>query len=182
MLLAIIFMSISTNHVTVSSGLKALAARPNHTIRELGRDVRCNTFQRCFSSLRILRLPRLPTKESSAFGRAIENDYAQIRAKYRAENPSSILSSRLFPKSEIGTPENPIVLAHGLLGFDKLHLAGPLFPGLQYWRGITEALAANGIEVITASVPASASIKERAEKLSDEIMNKAHGKSVNIIA
>lgn len=94
------------------------------------------------------------------------------------------MTTKLLPKneSEIGTPKNPIVLAHGLLGFDQLHLAGPLLPGLQYWRGITEALAANGIEVITASVPASASIRERAEKLSGEIMSKAHGKSVNIIA
>lgn len=82
----------------------------------------------------------------------------------------------------IETPTNPIVLAHGLLGFDKLHLAGPLFPGLQYWRGITQALTANGIEIITASVPASASIEERAAILSNEIMMKAHGKSVNIIA
>ena len=82
----------------------------------------------------------------------------------------------------IETPRNPIVLAHGLLGFDRLHLAGPLFPGVQYWRGITKALTANGIEIITASVPASASIEERAARLSNEIMVKAHGKSVNIIA
>ena len=87
-----------------------------------------------------------------------------------------------MPKLLIETPKNPIVLAHGLLGFDELHLAGPLFPGLRYWRGITEALTANGIEVITASVPASASIEERAAKLSNDIMNKAQGKSVNIVA
>ena len=75
-----------------------------------------------------------------------------------------------------------MVLAHGLLGFDELHLLGHLFPGLHYWRGITEALTANGVEVITASVPASASIEERAQKLREDIQEKAHGKSVNIIA
>ena len=80
------------------------------------------------------------------------------------------------------TPEHPIVLAHGLLGFDELHLAGKILPGLHYWRGITEALAANGIEVITASVPPSASIEERAAKLGKDIEGKAHGKSVNIVA
>lgn len=53
---------------------------------------------------------------------------------------------------------------------------------MQYWRGITEALQANGIEVIIASVPASASIEQRAAKLSLEIEKKANGKSVNIIA
>ncbi|MCJ1362359.1 hypothetical protein MMC16_001462 [Acarospora aff. strigata] len=80
------------------------------------------------------------------------------------------------------TPKNPIVLAHGLLGFDELHLAGKFFPGLHYWRGITEVLASNGVEVITASVPASASIEQRAARLGEDINKKAGGKSVNIIA
>lgn len=80
------------------------------------------------------------------------------------------------------TPKHPIVLAHGLLGFDELRLAGKHFKGLQYWRGITEALQANGIEVIIARVPPSASIEERAAKLSKDIEEKAGGKSVNIIA
>ena len=80
------------------------------------------------------------------------------------------------------TPTHPIVLAHGLLGFDELHLAGSLLPGVQYWRGITEALTANGASVITASVPPSASIESRAAKLSENIEAKAKGESVNIIA
>lgn len=80
------------------------------------------------------------------------------------------------------TPTHPIVLAHGLLGFDELHLAGSLIPGVQYWRGITEALTSNGASVITASVPPSASIEERAATLSQNIEAKAHGESVNIIA
>ena len=61
-------------------------------------------------------------------------------------------------------------------------MAGKWLPGVHYWRGITDALVANGAEVITASVPASASIEERAEKLSQEIARKAKDKSVNIIA
>lgn len=52
---------------------------------------------------------------------------------------------------------------------------------MRYWRGIKEALTANNIEVITASVPPSASIEERAARLSDDIEKKAGGKSVNII-
>ena len=80
------------------------------------------------------------------------------------------------------TPKNPIILAHGLLGFSELRLAGKLLPGIHYWRGITEALAAKGIEVITASVPPSASIEERALKLGRDIAEKANGKKVNIIA
>ena len=99
----------------------------------------------------------------SILGRAIKDDYATIRSQYQ-------------------TPTNPIVLAHGLLGFDELHVAGRLLPGVHYWRGITEALTANGVEVITASVPASASIEERAAKLGKDIEQKAGGKSVNVVA
>lgn len=68
------------------------------------------------------------------------------------------------------------------MGFDELRLAGSFLPGVHYWRGITEALQANGCEVITASVPASGSIEERAAKLGQDIATKANGKSVNIIA
>lgn len=82
----------------------------------------------------------------------------------------------------IATPKHPVVLAHGLMGFDELRLAGSLLPGVHYWRGITEAMKANGIEVITASVPATGSIEERALKLGQDIAAKANGKSVNIIA
>ena len=79
-------------------------------------------------------------------------------------------------------PKYPIVLAHGLLGFDELRLAGRFLPGVQYWRGIKEALSAQGIEVITATVPPSGSIEERAEELARDIEAGARGKDVNIIA
>lgn len=80
------------------------------------------------------------------------------------------------------TPKHPIVLAHGLLGFDELRLAGPLLPGVQYWRGIREALTMKGVEVITATVPPSGSIEQRAEELARDIAVGAQGKDVNIIA
>jgi triacylglycerol lipase len=69
-----------------------------------------------------------------------------------------------------------------LLGFDELRLAGPYLPGVQYWRGIKEALTARGVEVITATVPPSSSIEARAEQLARSIEAEARGKDVNIIA
>ncbi|KAB8290767.1 hypothetical protein EYC80_008404 [Monilinia laxa] len=99
----------------------------------------------------------------SDIGRAIEDDFATIKDCY-------------------ATPKNPIVLAHGLFGFDEFRIAGSLLPAVQYWRGITDALRAKGIEVIIASVPASGSIEERAAVLGQGIAAKANGKSVNIIA
>lgn len=46
-----------------------------------------------------------------------------------------------------------MVLAHGLLGFAELRIAGGWLPAVHYWRGITNALTANGVEVITTAVP-----------------------------
>lgn len=114
-------------------------------------------------------------------GHTIEDEYAAIRDNYGNTQSTSVRVPADFGNRS-ATPKNPIVLAHGLLGFDELHIAGSWFPGIQYWRGITDALRANGIEVITASVPASASIEQRAERLSNDIYKKAQGKSVNIIA
>jgi triacylglycerol lipase len=94
----------------------------------------------------------------------IEDDFAAIRDNYE-------------------TPKNPIILAHGLLGFDELHVTGlPGVPGIKYWYGISEALAAKGVEVITAEVPPSGRIEVRAQRLAEVIERKANGKSVNIIA
>ncbi|KAH8887714.1 alpha/beta-hydrolase [Thozetella sp. PMI_491] len=80
------------------------------------------------------------------------------------------------------TPKNPLVLAHGLLGFAELKLGGAYLPAIQYWHGIRTALSAQGTTVITASVPPSGSIQQRAAKLAQAIAEQAPGKSVNIIA
>lgn len=96
-------------------------------------------------------------------GRLINDDFAAFQEKYQS-------------------PKHPIVLAHGLMGFDELHLAGRYLSGIQYWRGIKEVLVANDVHVITTSVPATGSIEERAKALEKDITEKAAGKDVNIIA
>lgn len=105
-----------------------------------------------------MRDPRLAGE-----GNVIEDAFASIRDDYKA-------------------PKYPIVLAHGLFGFDEIHPAGRMLPGVQYWSGIEEALAVKGIEVITATVPPSDRIEVRAQQLADDISAKANGKAVNIIA
>lgn len=99
---------------------------------------------------------------------------------HKQTHPDQNLQKNYLTSSDV--PKNPIVLAHGLLGFDELRLAGPYLPGVQYWRGIREALTARGVEVITATVPPSASIEQRAEELARDIEAGAKGKDVNIIA
>ncbi|KAI5923182.1 triacylglycerol lipase [Camillea tinctor] len=82
----------------------------------------------------------------------------------------------------IPTPKHPIVLAHGLLGFAELQVAGGWLPAIHYWRGISDALAANGVEVIRPAVPPSGTIEERAAKLAEDILIAAEGREVNIVA
>ncbi|KAI0186782.1 triacylglycerol lipase [Xylaria flabelliformis] len=96
-------------------------------------------------------------------GKRIHDEYAQIKDHY-------------------ATPKLPIVLAHGLLGFAELRLTPGWLPPVHYWRGITEALKANGVHVITTTVPPSGSIEQRAEKLARGIADAAGGREVNIIA
>jgi triacylglycerol lipase len=87
-----------------------------------------------------------------------------------------------YSDHRVAAPKNPIILAHGLFGFDEFHIAGAFLPGVQYWRGIREALAQKHVEVITATVPPSGTIEMRAARLAETIAAKAEGKSVNIIA
>ncbi|KAK6345036.1 hypothetical protein TWF718_006975 [Orbilia javanica] len=96
-------------------------------------------------------------------GRIIEDDFMRLKEHYK-------------------TPKNPIVLSHGLFGFDTLRLLPWSFvPPLQYWGGINEALRSNGCKVIVTAVPPSASIERRAEVLACSIERLAGGQSVNIV-
>ncbi|KAK2762428.1 hypothetical protein FQN53_007532 [Emmonsiellopsis sp. PD_33] len=110
------------------------------------------------SSAAHTRDPRL-----SDLGPLIEDQYASVRNTYLK-------------------PKYPIVLAHGLLGFDELRLAGKYLPGIQYWRGIKDAFAMMGMEVVTVPVLPSGSIEMRAEGLMAGIEERVKGEEVNIIA
>lgn len=101
----------------------------------------------------------------SDLGRLITDDFATLRAEYKA-------------------PQHPIVLAHGLMGFDELRLAGRYLPGIRYWRGIKDAFARHGIECITTAVPTTGSIADRAAAMAAQIAAKVPqpGTPVNIVA
>ncbi|CAG8063084.1 unnamed protein product [Penicillium salamii] len=113
-------------------------------------------------------------------GRVIHDEYSIIRDQYGISRFE--LTSGAAAHFCIDVPKHPVVLAHGLLGFDELRIGGRYLPGVQYWRGIKEALTARGVEVITATVPPSGSIEDRAKELARDIEAGARGKDVNIIA
>lgn len=74
----------------------------------------------------------------------------------------------------------PIVLAHGLLGFDKLGFADVTLA--SYFRGIPEFLREAGNRVIQTAVPPTGSIAARAEALKRRIEIESPDEPVHIIA
>ncbi|KAJ2840928.1 hypothetical protein GGI22_008129, partial [Coemansia erecta] len=78
-------------------------------------------------------------------------------------------------------PRNPVVLCHGLYGFD---VRGPeKLPLLQvhYWRGIREALEKVGTKVVIAKVSGTGGVSERARQLDALLSSKLPEEKVNII-
>jgi triacylglycerol lipase len=73
---------------------------------------------------------------------------------------------------------HPVVLAHGLMGFDELELRGRRH---AYFRGIPEALRELGCEVHLVRVPPLGSVAARAEALAHAVRS-LDAKRVNIIA
>jgi triacylglycerol lipase len=75
----------------------------------------------------------------------------------------------------------PLVLAHGVLGFDVISLAGARH---EYWNGIASPLTSAGADVVAIRVPPTSSIATRAAGLAaavDALVAERGGK-VNIIA
>ncbi|KAJ7507303.1 Alpha/Beta hydrolase protein [Mycena galericulata] len=81
------------------------------------------------------------------------------------------------------TPRYPIVLSHGLYGFDS---RGPSsFPSMRmhYWSNVLNILRDKvGAEVIITSVPGTGSIVSRSEAMDRQLQIKARGRGVNFLA
>ncbi|KAK0487090.1 alpha beta-hydrolase [Armillaria novae-zelandiae] len=81
------------------------------------------------------------------------------------------------------TPRYPIVLCHGLYGFDERGLSS--FPSMrmQYWSNVLRILRKTvGAEVIVTAVPSTGSIASRAESLDRQLSDKAVGRGINLLA
>jgi triacylglycerol lipase len=74
--------------------------------------------------------------------------------------------------------QHPLVLAHGILGFDQLQLPG-VRP--EYFRGVADRLRSLGAEVHTVRVSPLSSVKERAAELARAVQL-IDARRVNIIA
>lgn len=91
------------------------------------------------------------------------------------------LASRAFaaPRAALAT-RHPVVLAHGIMGFRCLQVAGVNFG--NYFRGVEEHLARLGLHVHVPVVGMTNGIPERAQRLKAQIDQMVPTGKVNIIA
>ncbi|KAI8062535.1 Alpha/Beta hydrolase protein [Gongronella butleri] len=90
------------------------------------------------------------------------------------------LLSPVTPRYRI--PRAPIVLCHGLYGFDRM---GPeRVPALQvhYWNEIEQALKKMGCQVVITSVPKTESISKRAQSLHNVLSSIVSNRQINLVA
>ncbi|WFD01308.1 triacylglycerol lipase [Malassezia yamatoensis] len=134
------------------------------------------------------------------FASQADHDAKTIKKKELASESSEKPSSKKTPRPSEGSklaqlmhhpllydpirkPRLPIVLCHGLYGFD---VRGPFF-GLeyQYWSAALDVLRKKiGAEVLVHGVPPTGSIKERAESLHNWLCNSpnvARGQRLNFV-
>ncbi|KAJ2724404.1 hypothetical protein GGI07_002005 [Coemansia sp. Benny D115] len=91
------------------------------------------------------------------------------------------LNAQIPVKPVYIAPRNPVVLCHGLYGFD---VRGPeKLPILQvhYWRGVREALEKIGAKVVVAKVPGTGGVRERAHQLDSLLESRLASQQVNIL-
>ncbi len=74
----------------------------------------------------------------------------------------------------------PIVLVHGLMGFDEVRVAG--YRVRSYFPGIEDALRAAGNRVVTARLSFTAGVAHRAAELRDFLHRELPGEPVHIFA
>jgi len=75
-------------------------------------------------------------------------------------------------------PPLPVILVHGLFGFDRIGVPGAK---LHYFRGLVDHLATLGCHAHAVRLPPAASVPERAQVLADKIAALPHDR-VDIIA
>ena len=75
---------------------------------------------------------------------------------------------------------SPIVLVHGLFGFDKLDVAGTTL--VSYFPGIPDLLTGAGNRVLIPSLTPTGAVADRAKELKDFLLKNAPGEPVHLIA
>ncbi|KIJ54470.1 hypothetical protein M422DRAFT_24417 [Sphaerobolus stellatus SS14] len=108
---------------------------------------------------------------------------AQNRHFAHPHSPINRIASNPQLFDPVRAPRNPIVLCHGLYGFD---VRGPeVFPKLRmhYWSNVLHILRKKvGAEVIVTGVPGTGSIASRAERMDRFLKENVKGRDINFLA
>jgi triacylglycerol lipase len=75
---------------------------------------------------------------------------------------------------------HPLILVHGLFGFDSWRIAG--WEAMAYFRGIGEMLKAKGVRVAAPRLSPTSSVKDRAEQLTRFVNDNFPNEKVHVIA
>lgn len=75
---------------------------------------------------------------------------------------------------------HPLVLIHGLFGFDSWKVAG--WEAITYFRGIGEVLRSKGMRVVVPRLSPTASVADRALQLKGYIDDQFHQEKVHLVA
>lgn len=92
---------------------------------------------------------------------------AVVRARRRRAKPSLVEAATDAPIGDVPARELlPVVLVHGLFGFDRVGVPGARF---EYFRGIARHLGELGCHAHAVKLPGARSVPERAAKLVEAI-------------
>src|SRR5687767_667605 len=75
---------------------------------------------------------------------------------------------------------SPIVLVHGLLGFDRVQVAN--YTVASYFPGIFESLVAGGNRVLVPALSPTGGVAQRGQQLKDFLDKECPGEPVHLIA
>ena len=75
---------------------------------------------------------------------------------------------------------SPIMLVHGLFGFNKIEVAGTTL--FDYFRGIPELMTAAGNRVLIPFLSPTGSVEDRARQLKDFLQKNSPGDPVHVLA
>lgn len=92
----------------------------------------------------------------------------------------TILSSQYALRPCYSPTRLPIVLIHGLYGYDNIGFDSLPQLQVQYWEGVVEALRSLGATVFVAKVPSTGSVAERAFHL-DAVLSKLGASAYNLV-
>jgi triacylglycerol lipase len=103
--------------------------------------------------------------------------YARRRSRLAAAD-KPLSGVHPVPGPAVRGPPLPVVLVHGLFGFDRIGIPGAK---LHYFRGIVRHLESLGCHAHAVRLPRVASVPERAQALVDKIVALPHDR-VDIVA